>query len=116
MQVALSDGETARAGGKVIKNVAGYDLSKLLTGSLGSLGPDPGAVAAPAPQAAGHRDRRRRNQRPRRPGQAALALTKAPLEARCLDLRFGGGDGALLARFGGATPRDGAEKAAGSDA
>ena len=29
-----------------------------------------------------------------------------------MDLRFGGGDGALLARFGGATPRAGAEKAA----
>ena len=69
VQVALSDGQTARAGGKVIKNVAGYDLSKLLTGSLGSLGPDPGAVAAPAPQAAGHRDRRGRHQGPRRAGR-----------------------------------------------
>ncbi len=38
VKVALSDGQTARAGGKVIKNVAGYDLSKLFTGSLGSLG------------------------------------------------------------------------------
>src|SRR4029077_7363839 len=36
--VALTDGRTAKAGGKVVKNVAGYDLSKLLCGSLGSLG------------------------------------------------------------------------------
>ncbi len=33
-----NDGEIAKAGGKVVKNVAGYDLMKLLTGSYGSLG------------------------------------------------------------------------------
>ncbi|TWP33630.1 FAD-binding oxidoreductase [Leekyejoonella antrihumi] len=32
------DGTIARAGGKVVKNVAGYDLCKLLTGSWGTLG------------------------------------------------------------------------------
>jgi glycolate oxidase FAD binding subunit len=36
--VALVDGTIARSGGKVVKNVAGYDLPKLLTGSLGTLG------------------------------------------------------------------------------
>ena len=33
-----SDSEIVKAGGKVVKNVAGYDLMKLLTGSYGSLG------------------------------------------------------------------------------
>ncbi len=33
-----SDGTPARGGGKVVKNVAGFDLPKLLTGSLGTLG------------------------------------------------------------------------------
>jgi glycolate oxidase FAD binding subunit len=33
----LADGTCAKAGGKVVKNVAGYDLCKLLTGSLGTL-------------------------------------------------------------------------------
>ncbi len=36
--LVLSDGTVAHAGGHVIKNVAGYDLSKLMYGSLGTLG------------------------------------------------------------------------------
>jgi glycolate oxidase FAD binding subunit len=36
--VALADGSIAHAGGRVVKNVAGYDLNKLLIGSLGTLG------------------------------------------------------------------------------
>lgn len=66
IRVALADGTLAKGGGKVVKNVAGYDLPKLFTGSLGTLGvivgatfrlyPLPAAsrtvlIAAPSPEA-----------------------------------------------------------------
>ena len=38
MKVVLADGSQIKAGGRVVKNVAGYDLCKLFTGSYGSLG------------------------------------------------------------------------------
>jgi glycolate oxidase FAD binding subunit len=38
MTIALPDGTLASSGGKVVKNVAGYDLPKLATGAMGTLG------------------------------------------------------------------------------
>jgi len=36
VKLALTDGTVAQSGGKVVKNVAGYDLSKLVTGAFGT--------------------------------------------------------------------------------
>ena len=36
--IVLANGTVARSGGKVVKNVAGYDLGKLYAGSAGTLG------------------------------------------------------------------------------
>src|ERR1041384_2437062 len=38
MRVVLANGRQIKAGGNVVKNVAGYDLCKLFTGSFGTLG------------------------------------------------------------------------------
>ncbi|HLG56953.1 MAG TPA: FAD-binding oxidoreductase [Vicinamibacterales bacterium] len=61
--LALADGRLVKAGGHVVKNVAGYDLGKLVSGSFGSLAAivDATFKLFPLPQAsatldAGYRD------------------------------------------------------------
>lgn len=38
MKIATTEGKIIKAGGRVVKNVAGYDFGKLLVGSFGTLG------------------------------------------------------------------------------
>ncbi len=112
MRVALSDGTLAKSGGKVIKNVAGYDIAKLFSGSFGTLGaivevsvrlhpvaPDTATALATARDAA-------------ELARGAAAVGGSPLEHHGLDVRWQGGSGAVLARFAGAVPRPQAEAAA----
>jgi glycolate oxidase FAD binding subunit len=113
MRVALSDGTVAKSGGKVIKNVAGYDLAKLFTGSYGALGailevavrlhPLPPETAT----AVGHTHSQEALAR------GAAALTHARLEQLGLDVRWAAGAGMVLARFGGVAARPQAETAEG---
>ena len=54
MKVILASGTSIKAGGKVVKNVAGYDMCKLFVGSLGTLGIITQVTlrASPVPEAA----------------------------------------------------------------
>ncbi len=97
--LVLSDGTVAHGGGTVIKNVAGYDLPKLLYGSLGTLGLIAEVVLRLHPRAAATAtatvpvpvDRA---------ADLALALVASPLEPAAVD--WGDVDGGLLAvRFEG---------------
>jgi glycolate dehydrogenase FAD-binding subunit len=111
MRVALADGTVSKSGGKVIKNVAGYDLAKLFTGSYGTLGailevsvrlhPLPPATAT----AVGH------TYDPAELARGASALSHARVEQLGLDVRWAAGAGMVLARFGGATAGQQAEAA-----
>ena len=38
MRVVHADGSVSKSGGRVVKNVSGYDMHKLYVGSLGTLG------------------------------------------------------------------------------
>ena len=52
-EVVLADGQRTRCGGRVVKNVTGYDMAKLYVGSLGAIGVITGAWLrlAPKPEA-----------------------------------------------------------------
>ena len=109
--VALSDGTVARAGGKVIKNVAGYDIAKLFTGAFGTLGAILEVSVRLQPLAPGTATAAAGSDDAAELARATSALTHAPLEHVGLDVRWGGGDGVVLCRFGGATSREQAEAA-----
>jgi glycolate oxidase FAD binding subunit len=99
--VALPDGTVARAGGKVIKNVAGYDLAKLFAGSFGTLGAIVELAVRlhpirPTASAEGH------GADPHAVAAAAHALAHSRLEAQALDIAWRGGRGGVLVRFAGA--------------
>ncbi|MFI1094387.1 FAD-binding oxidoreductase [Streptomyces sp. NPDC020917] len=99
--VVLADGTVARAGGKVVKNVAGYDLGKLYTGAHGALGvvvsttwrlhplpPARATVTVPVPDST-------------QAGRCAVRLARSPLTPTAAELRWdgAGSGGALVVLF-----------------
>jgi len=99
--VVLADGTVARAGGKVVKNVAGYDLGKLYTGAHGALGvvvsttwrlhplpPARATVTVPVADSA-------------QAGRCAVRLARSPLTPTAAELRWdgAGSGGALVVLF-----------------
>jgi glycolate oxidase FAD binding subunit len=115
LTLVLPDGTVAHAGGRVIKNVAGYDLSKLVSGSLGTLGliaevvlrlhPLPETTATVVVPSSVQEATAR-----------SLALLAGPLEPAAVDWvgdpRGGGPPGRLAVRFEGTTAGVAAQTAA----
>lgn len=114
MTVALSDGTVAQSGGKVIKNVAGYDLSKLFIGSYGTLGAILKLSLRLHPLSPANATAVGRTADPRALAAAAADLSHARIELQSLDVRWEGGSGAVLARFGGTRASAPADAAAAS--
>ncbi len=110
--VVLSDGTVARSGGKVIKNVAGYDLAKLFTGSRGTLGLIASVSVRLHPLPAGTATIRADTDDPAALGRAAVQLARAPIEALALDGWWRDGRGGLLLRFGGVAAAEQARRVA----
>jgi glycolate oxidase FAD binding subunit len=104
ISVALSDGTLARSGGKVIKNVAGYDLPKLFSGSFGTLGLLVQMAIRLHPLPAGWVTALGHSRDPEALQRGVLELARAPLELDALDVGWSSGQGRILALFGGAVP------------
>jgi glycolate oxidase FAD binding subunit len=97
--VVLADGTVAASGGKVVKNVAGYDLGKLYTGAHGALGvlvsttwrlhplpPVSGAVVVPVRDAADA-------------GRRTALLARSTLTPTAVELHWGPDGGELAVLF-----------------
>lgn len=98
--LVLADGTVARSGGHVIKNVAGYDLAKLVYGSLGSLAVVAEVVVRLHPRLAASvtvAGPASSNQA----AAAALALMASPLEPTAVEWVSGESNGRLLVRTDG---------------
>jgi len=106
--VVLADGTIAHAGGKVVKNVAGYDLGKLFTGSLGTLGLIAEVTFRLHPRTPDTATVRLRLEpdHPEQAGAAVAAVLGSQLVPTALDLHWPdpAGHGTLLVTFRGTAP------------
>lgn len=93
--VVLGDGTIAKSGGRVVKNVAGYDLPKLMTGALGTLGVISQAVFRLHPLPVESRTLSFRFQSREAANDFMLAITDSIVVATGLQMRTGA-DGKIV--------------------
>lgn len=94
-------GDLIRAGGKVVKNAAGFDIPKLLVGSLGQLGIIVEATFKVFPRPAAFATLRVDFQRLPEALAATLRLLASPIDIECLDLRPDARSASVYVRLGG---------------
>lgn len=94
IEFVRSDGQLVKAGGRVVKNVAGYDLMKLLTGSYGTLGVITQVTLRVYPQTETSQTVLLRGA-PAPLGNAAQTLLSSALTPVAIDLLSAGGLGAI---------------------
>jgi glycolate dehydrogenase FAD-binding subunit len=82
-----ADGQLARAGGRVVKNVSGYDLARMMCGSLGTLAVFTRATFKLSPIAPASRTVVARTRDARLLSRLALEIAAAPLAASAIELQ-----------------------------
>jgi glycolate oxidase FAD binding subunit len=101
VSVVLPGGQVAKAGGRVIKNVAGYDLAKLYARSFGSLGLISRMVLRVHPVAVDPVTILARCSDQAVTARAARHLARCQLEPERLDVNWAKGSGSVLAEVAG---------------
>jgi glycolate oxidase FAD binding subunit len=102
--LVLADGSVVHSGGKVIKNVAGYDLAKLFCGSFGTLGVIAEVVVRLHPAAQHPLTVVGRSDRPATLSAGASLLAHRLFEVEALDVFWDKGSGEVLALAAGGAP------------
>ncbi len=97
IRVILADGRQAAAGGRVVKNVAGYDLSRMLCGSEGRLAVVTAATFKLTPTPVASRTVVAASRRADDLTTMTAAIANAPLSPSAVELEAPGGR--LLVRF-----------------
>ena len=89
IRLALTDGRLIKAGGNVVKNVAGYDIGRLMSGSHGSLAAIVSATFKLSPLPAATQTLVATFDRREALAAAVSAITSSQLEPAAIDLRSG---------------------------
>jgi glycolate oxidase FAD binding subunit len=103
LNAALSDGRWVQAGSKVVKNVSGYDLMKIFTGSFGTLGLLTQITVRLRPQNAASRTWKSTFPTLQAAVATAHAMINGNFEPSLLQIRVEAGVCVLSARFDGGT-------------